>query len=75
MINCRSATSLHTEASEGSLKGLRRILYGFHMRVCAQCRAYKQGLAQNDAALKGLPAERAPEELKRALAERLGKQR
>jgi len=71
MIHCRYATTLHTEAREGSLRGVRRWLYAFHMRVCPQCQAYAEGLAQTDAALKHLPAERAPDELKRALAGRL----
>jgi hypothetical protein len=71
MINCRYATTLHTEAREGTLGGVRRRLYELHMRVCPQCKAWAAGLAQTDAALKSLPEERAPEDLKRALMERL----
>jgi len=71
MMQCRKATTLHTEAREGSLKGVRRWLYAFHMRICPHCKAYAKGLAQTDAALKRLPGEAAPDELKRALAERL----
>ncbi|MGZ3423924.1 MAG: zf-HC2 domain-containing protein [Polyangiales bacterium] len=71
MIHCRYATSLHTEAREGTLSGVRRRLYDLHMRVCPHCKAYAKGLEQTDAALKQLPEQKAPEELKRALAERL----
>ena len=71
MIHCRYATTLHTEAREGVLKGARRWLYAFHMSVCPQCRAYAKGLEQTDEALKHLPTETAPDELKRALGDRL----
>lgn len=71
MIACRYATKLHTEAREGALTGVRRQLYDLHMRICPACKAYAKSLAQTDAALHQLPAEPAPEDLKRTLAERL----
>lgn len=71
MIDCRSVTSLHTEAREGTLSGVRLLLYRFHMRMCPPCQAWAKGLEQTDAALKSVPSEPAPEDLKRALAERL----
>lgn len=71
MISCHRATLLHTEAREGALGGVLRGLYAFHMRVCPKCKAYAKGLDQTNAALRQLPEERAPDELKRALGERL----
>lgn len=71
MIVCRYATTLHTEAREGALHGVRRALYDFHVRICPACKAYRQGLAQTDEALHALPPEPAPEDLKGSLAERL----
>lgn len=71
MIVCRYATTLHTEAREGTLTGARRALYQLHMRVCPACQAWAKGLEQTDAALHEVGAEPAPEELKATLAERL----
>jgi hypothetical protein len=75
MIHCRYATSLHTEAREGTLSGVRLRLYRFHMRMCPHCQAWAKGLEQTDAALKSVGEEGAPESLKRALAERLRNRR
>lgn len=71
MIVCRYATTLHTEAREGALHGVRRALYDFHMSICPTCKAYRKGLEQTDEALHAVPPEPAPEDLKNSLAERL----
>jgi hypothetical protein len=71
VIHCRYATSLHTEAREGTLSGLKLRLFRFHVRMCPHCQAWAKGLEQVDQALDSVPPEPAPEGLKRALAERL----
>jgi hypothetical protein len=71
VIHCRFATRLHTEAREGTLSGLLLRVYRLHMRMCPPCQAWAKGLDQTDAALKSVPTEPAPDELKRALAARL----
>jgi anti-sigma factor ChrR (cupin superfamily) len=66
---CKQATESMTEASEGALRGWRRLAYRFHLRVCPYCRAHAHQLEQTVGSMKALPRpEPSDEARERALA-------
>jgi hypothetical protein len=69
MITCKTVTGMHTDAREGALGPWQRFRYGFHMKICAPCKAYAKSLDQTLEALRAMPPEPAPDDVKaRAVA-------
>lgn len=69
MITCQTVTTMHTDAREGVLAGWAAFRYGFHMKICARCQAYQQGIEHTIEALADLPPEPAPERSKQRALE------
>ena len=57
MMMCRDIVDAMTDAQEGKLGGLRKVLYGFHMKVCPFCQAHEKQLETTVATMKALPKE------------------
>jgi hypothetical protein len=69
MFACRDATHLVTDAREGSLSGVLRFRYGFHMLICPHCKAFRRQLEETIAVAKEVAQEEqvAPEAVDRAM--------
>ena len=59
---CRDVVEHTTDASEGALRGLKRLSYRFHLLICPYCRCHTRQMATTVAALRALPRPTAPEE-------------
>jgi hypothetical protein len=54
MLSCRDVTEQATDAEEGALPPLRRLLFRLHVLVCRHCRAYLRQMRQVRALLRTL---------------------
>jgi len=72
-MTCRTATALHTEASEGKLSGAKKLRYDLHMTVCGMCKCYRDQLETTTEALRKLPREEPPADLLDRLAAEIEK--
>jgi hypothetical protein len=69
MMMCRDVALAMTDAQEGKLGGLRKLLYRFHMSVCPHCQAHEKQLETTVATLNALPKEPPAEDAReKALA-------
>ena len=66
MISCRSVTKMHTDAKEHALSWLQALRYRLHMKVCPSCQAYRASFDRTLSALREVPKEAAPDDVKRA---------
>jgi len=52
---CRDIVDLTTEHSEGALKGWKRLVFRFHMRMCPYCQLHGKQVETTIATLSAIP--------------------
>jgi anti-sigma factor RsiW len=52
---CRQVVDAMTDESEGVLKGWRRLMYRFHLKICPACQAHHHQVQSTITTLASLP--------------------
>ncbi len=70
MFNCLQITQLVTDYTEGRLSFRQRLRFQLHIGMCRNCRRYLRQMRATANALRSLPLESMPDDVKRELLER-----
>ena len=70
MLSCQELTELVQDYSDGRLTFMQRLQFELHVGMCRHCREYLRQLRTATLALKSLPIEPMPDELRDELLAR-----
>jgi anti-sigma factor RsiW len=70
LVTCRQLTEMVTDKKEGKLSSEQQAGYALHLSWCDRCRRYIQQMDLTMEAVKRLPDEPVPEEVRSALLAR-----